>query len=230
MGGTPPRAVFGRCAWRCRLAAECQGGHPRQLRWVSAARGPARANSADCARQHADGGTTAAGRTPTDTRDVTERDALATETSQQLAAHGRSDGGGRRGTEGSRDVIRGCGGTKKHRKSHCSSPFNRRVKNLSVTGHLRSETKVRLLRSRRGPILTGRPHRHSPSALEQGEGQRQGPTPTRQKTAAAFVVPPSAMPQNSSKLLVVRCLLTGRKLNLNPPSHARGPQWRVAWL
>ena len=33
---------------------------------------------------------------PAATRDVTERDALATETSQQLAAHGRSDGGGRR--------------------------------------------------------------------------------------------------------------------------------------
>ena len=42
---------------------------------------------------------------PAATRDVTERDALATETSQQLAAHGRSDGGGRRahGGEQGRD-------------------------------------------------------------------------------------------------------------------------------
>ena len=77
-------------------------------------------------------------------------------------------------------LIRGCGGTKRHRKSHRSSPFNRRVKNLSVTGHLRSETKVRLLSSRRGPILTGRPRRHSRSALEQGE-KRQGPPPNRKK-------------------------------------------------
>ena len=56
-------------------------------------------------RQHADGGTTAAGRTPTDTRDVTERDAPVANTSQKLAAHGRSDGGGRRahGGEQGRD-------------------------------------------------------------------------------------------------------------------------------
>ena len=77
-------------------------------------------------------------------------------------------------------MIRGCGGTKKHRKSHRSSAFNRRVKNLSVTGHLRSETKARLLSSRRGPMLPGRPRRHSRSALEQGE-KRQGPPPNRKK-------------------------------------------------
>ena len=118
-------------------------------------------------------------------------------------------------TEGSRDVIRGCGGTKKHRKSHRSSAFNRRVKNLSVTGHLRSETKVRLLRSRRGPILTGRPHRHSHSALEQGEGQRQGPTPTRQKLPLASSS--ANCQQHTGNFLVARALLTGtsRKLNLN---------------
>ena len=92
---------------------------------------------------------------------------------------------------GAGTLICGCGGTKRHRKSH-RSPFNRRVKNLSVTGHLRSETKVRLLSSRRGPMLPGRPRRHSRSALEQGE-KRQGPPPNRkkppQRSSSAFPKP-----------------------------------------
>ena len=100
-------------------------------------------------------------------------------------------------TEGSRDVIRGCGGTKKHRKSHRSSAFNRRVKNLSVTGHLRSETKVRLRSSRRGPMLPGRPRRHSRSALEQGE-RHQGRRPSRKKPPQRS---PSAFPKTAIHLL-----------------------------